>query len=55
MLLSGMFKSPKYFKTVSYTHLMTEEWHIRYVGVETAKEIDQLGITLDEYCASYLN
>lgn len=41
--------------TEQITGYMTEEWHIRYVGVETAKEIDQLGITLDEYCASYLN
>ena len=37
------------------TGYMTEEWHIRYVGIETAQEIDRLGITLDEYCASYLN
>ena len=41
--------------TEQITGYMTEEWHIRYVGVETAKEIDRLGITLDEYCASYLN
>ncbi len=26
-----------------------EPWHIRYVGVETAQEITELGITLEEY------
>lgn len=26
-----------------------EPWHIRYVGVETAKEINSLGLTLEEY------
>lgn len=26
-----------------------EPWHIRYVGVETAKEIDTLGVSLEEY------
>ena len=26
-----------------------EPWHIRYVGVDTAKEIDQLGVSLEEY------
>lgn len=26
-----------------------EPWHIRYVGVETAKEISSLGLTLEEY------
>lgn len=26
-----------------------EPWHIRYVGVETAKEINALGLTLEEY------
>lgn len=36
------------------TGYMTEEWHIRYVGVEAATQIYQLGITLDEYCALYL-
>ncbi len=41
--------------TEQITGYMTEEWHIRYVGTETAAEIARLGITLDEYCASYLN
>ncbi|MBC5581578.1 M15 family metallopeptidase [Anaerofilum sp. BX8] len=36
------------------TGYMTEEWHIRYVGEETAAEIYELGITFDEYCAAYL-
>lgn len=26
-----------------------ESWHIRYVGVETAREIQSLGLTLEEY------
>lgn len=26
-----------------------EPWHIRYVGVDTAKEINQLGVSLEEY------
>ena len=41
--------------TEQITGYMTEEWHIRYVGVETAQEIDQLGITLDAYCARSLS
>lgn len=36
------------------TGYMTEEWHIRYVGKETAAVIHEKGITLDEYCATYL-
>lgn len=28
-----------------------ESWHIRYVGVELAKEIEESGLTLDEYIA----
>ena len=36
------------------TGYMTEEWHIRYVGTETAEKIHELGITFDEYCAAYL-
>lgn len=28
-----------------------ESWHIRYVGVEVAKEIESSGLTLDEYVA----
>jgi zinc D-Ala-D-Ala carboxypeptidase len=26
-----------------------ESWHYRYVGIETAKKITELGLTLDEY------
>ena len=33
------------------TGYMYEEWHFRYVGVEIAKEIVDLGITYDEYIA----
>ena len=31
-----------------------ESWHYRYVGVKVAKEIQELGITFDEYYAFYL-
>jgi zinc D-Ala-D-Ala carboxypeptidase len=30
-----------------------EPWHIRYVGVETAKAISEKGITLEEYVQQY--
>lgn len=36
------------------TGYKTEEWHFRYVGKETAAKIQELGITFDEYCATYL-
>ena len=32
-----------------------EPWHMRYVGVETAKRIHDEGITFDEYYAYYLD
>ena len=32
-----------------------EPWHMRYVGVETAKRIHDEGITFDEYYAFYLD
>ena len=32
-----------------------EPWHYRYVGVEVATKIHELGITFDEYYAYYLN
>ena len=35
------------------TGYKTEEWHFRYVGVNAAAEIYNLGITLDEYLATY--
>lgn len=31
-----------------------ESWHYRYVGIDTAKEIRNLGITFDEYYAYYI-
>lgn len=36
------------------TGYKSEEWHFRYVGIDTAKTIHDLGITFDEYCARYL-
>ncbi len=35
------------------TGYKTEEWHFRYVGISAATEIYQMGITLDEYLATY--
>lgn len=32
-----------------------ESWHYRYVGVEIATKIHELGITFDEYYAYYMN
>lgn len=32
-----------------------EPWHLRYVGVETAKQIHDEGITLEEYYAYYID
>jgi D-alanyl-D-alanine carboxypeptidase len=34
---------------VEQTGIMYEPWHYRYVGVEAAKEINQLGMCLEEY------
>ena len=31
------------------TDIIFEPWHYRYVGVEAAKEINRLGVTLEEY------
>lgn len=31
------------------TGYIYEPWHIRYVGIEAAKEITRLGLTLEEY------
>ncbi|TGV14930.1 D-alanyl-D-alanine carboxypeptidase family protein, partial [Mesorhizobium sp. M00.F.Ca.ET.186.01.1.1] len=31
------------------TGYMYEPWHLRYVGVEIAKQISEQGITLEEY------
>lgn len=35
------------------TGYQTEEWHFRYVGTEAARQIYELGITFDEYMATY--
>jgi len=40
--------------TVSITGYKSEEWHFRYVGVDTATAVYSLGISFDEYCAKYL-
>ena len=31
------------------TKVIYEPWHYRFVGIERAKEIKELGITLEEY------
>lgn len=33
----------------SYTYIMYEPWHYRYVGVEHAKKMKELGMCLEEY------
>lgn len=40
--------------TIDITGYQSEEWHFRYVGVDTATAVYNLGITYDEYCARYL-
>lgn len=35
------------------TKITYEPWHYRYVGVEHAREMDRLGITLEEYLGVY--
>jgi len=40
--------------TIGITGYKSEEWHFRYVGVDTAAAVYDLGITYDEYCARYL-
>lgn len=35
--------------TTDITGIIYEPWHYRYVGVKAAKEIEELGITLEEY------
>lgn len=42
-------KDPRNIMNYSY-----EPWHLRYVGVETAKRIHDEGITFDEYYAFYV-
>ena len=33
------------------TEIMYESWHWRFVGINTAKEMNRLGVTLEEYVA----
>ena len=35
------------------TRIIYEPWHYRYVGVEDATKIMELGITLEEYLEEY--
>ncbi len=35
------------------TGIIYEPWHYRYVGIEAAKEIQELGLTLEEYLDQY--
>lgn len=42
-------------ETIHITGYQSEEWHFRYVGVETAAKVHEMGITYDEYCARGLN
>ena len=41
--------------TTDVTGIIYEPWHYRYVGAELAAEIQQLGITLEEYIAGLTN
>jgi D-alanyl-D-alanine carboxypeptidase len=34
---------------IGKTGIMYEPWHFRYVGVKAAKEMNQLGLCLEEY------
>lgn len=36
------------------TGIIYEPWHYRYVGKTVAKQINELGITFEEYCEKYL-
>jgi len=37
--------------TTDITGIIYEPWHYRYVGFEAAKEIEELGVTFEEYIA----
>ena len=41
--------------TTDITGIIYEPWHFRYVGVEVATEIAELGVTLEEYLADHYN
>ena len=34
---------------IDVTGIIYEPWHYRYVGLEVAKELHDLGLTLEEY------
>lgn len=36
--------------TADITGIAHEPWHLRYVGVDTAKAITDMGVTFEEYC-----
>ena len=36
------------------TGIIYESWHWRFVGIETAREMNRLGLTLEEYTAQYV-
>lgn len=38
-----------YYKQVTLPRTVYEPWHFRYVGVEHAKKINELGYCLEEY------
>ncbi|HCT16184.1 MAG TPA: hypothetical protein DIW36_02040, partial [Ruminococcaceae bacterium] len=40
---------PKDEKARGITKVIYEPWHYRFVGVETAKDIKNKGVTLEEY------
>lgn len=40
--------------TTEITGIIYEPWHYRYVGVEVAMELRDLGITLEEYLGAYV-
>ena len=41
--------------TTEITGIIYEPWHYRYVGVEVAMEMKQLGVTLEEYLGAVQN
>ncbi|MBP3441800.1 MAG: M15 family metallopeptidase [Clostridia bacterium] len=44
-----ILRYPKDEKSRNITGVIYEPWHYRFVGIETAKEIKERGITLEEY------
>ena len=41
------------YRNINLTGIIYEPWHYRYVGVEDATKIMELGITLEEYLEEY--